>query len=156
MTFFKSIKTVFRKSFTFKGRASRSEYRNFISFMIAISLITFALCYYLDNEIIVSFYLLFDLPALLLSAGLNETKTNFSFLLFILNLYFWITFISLQIRRLHDIGKTGRWVIFALLFTPYSLFTIFFFPFNIGIYALLIISNQEGYPFDNKYGKVPE
>ena len=85
-----AIKTCFRKSFVFKGRASRSEFWYWVLFV-------FIACWslrYLDAMI-------FDTP--LLGVINNPIEALFA----------WITlpaYLAVAWRRLHDINRSGWWI----------------------------------------------
>lgn len=97
MSFIEAIKTGFKKTFTFKGRARRSEYW---WFQLGI------------------FLCMIGVPLLL--AGLITAIGNPSYsavlAIFVLPTYLWaiIANISSTIRRLHDIGKSGFWYLITL------------------------------------------
>jgi uncharacterized membrane protein YhaH (DUF805 family) len=60
----------------------------------------------------------------------------------IITLIFLIPFVAVSARRLHDIGKSGWYLLFILL------------PI-IGWYFLITAYTTEGSDFKNAYGKVP-
>jgi len=103
MTFTESIQTCFRKSFTLKGTASRSEYWYFALF---IFLAVFAL----------------TIPFLILTVGTGSHSDGTGSLLFLgllIILYLCILPASIcsTVRRLHDIGKPGTYYFIGLI--PY-------------------------------------
>ena len=90
MTFFQAINTCFRKYTNFDGRALRSEYWYWRLFELFLALLSYRLdsIFFANNEI-----------------G--------SFSLFI----FFFTFLpglAVTIRRLHDIGRSGWWLLISL------------------------------------------
>lgn len=89
MTFSNSVKTCFRKSFTFEGRASRSEYWYFYLFLVLIFLV----------------------PALfaVLAAGSGAEKEASAMLVIVglLEICCIPAGISVMVRRFHDINRSG-------------------------------------------------
>ncbi len=123
MTFLESIKTVYGKYATFSGRATRSEYWWFALFASIVAVLYYALYGYSfiygsgSGYIFVSvIYGIFSLVSILPS-------------------------LALMVRRLHDIGKSGWWILIGLV------------PFIGGI-VLLIFSLMES-TGDNEYGPNP-
>ena len=53
--------------------------------------------------------------------------------------------VSVSVRRLHDIGKSGWWILLAII--PIVNF--------IGIFVILVFTLMEGEKQPNQYGKVP-
>lgn len=97
MGFTSAVKSFIVNSFNFKGRASRSEYWNTVLFI----LLTFIIVDYSDRRF------------------LSETVEGELEQLFLLPVLWFlilmVPFISLTVRRLHDIGKTGWWGLFLLM-----------------------------------------
>tara|TARA_B110000014_G_C19667899_1_gene350821 strand:+ start:70 stop:411 length:342 start_codon:yes stop_codon:yes gene_type:complete len=91
MNFGTAIKTCFTKYFTFSGKASRSEFWYFFLFGIIFGLVT----------------LLIDI---FLGFTIYETGPINS----IFNLIVFLPFLSVSIRRLHDIGRSGWWYLIIL------------------------------------------
>lgn len=103
MTFIESIQTCFRKSFTLKGTASRSEYWYFALF---IFLAVFAL----------------TIPFLILAGGTASYSSENGILPFlVVSVIFYLCILPASIcatvRRLHDIGKPGTYYFIGLI--PY-------------------------------------
>ena len=130
MDFVESIESAFRKSFVWKGRASRSEFWWFYLF------------YTLGSIVTVLVDLIYGLPVL---------NTVFILVTLFPNL-------SVFIRRLHDTGHSGWWYWIALLpIAIYSyegrshkvLMPIFGFMYAI---KLLFTLGEEG---GNQYGSNP-
>lgn len=120
MNFIESIKTCFVKYTTFSGRAVRSEYWNFALFLIILSFV----CGYIDSLIAgVSYWEYMDWwgPA---SVIYTITTT--------------IPAIAVGVRRLHDINKSGWWLLLS--------FTI------IGLIPLLYWACKKSDEGDNKFG----
>ena len=94
MSFGKAIETFFKRYFDFQGRSSRSEYWWFSLFNFLIQIAT-----------ILVDLIIFGLE----SYGLFNTLWG---------LAIFIGSISLYIRRLHDINKSGWWTLSPLLPVP--------------------------------------
>ena len=60
----------------------------------------------------------------------------------VIGLAFIIPSIAVQVRRLHDIGRTGWW--YLIVFVPF------------GVIVLLIFSIQQSQPETNQYGPLPD
>ena len=93
MTFFDSIQTCFKKSFITTGTASRSEYFYFAAFV-----------YFMTNSLLLLFLLtiIANLDALLEKEGILLLSLLVLFSISVLP-----ASISVTIRRLHDMGKSG-------------------------------------------------
>tara|TARA_B100001971_G_C17829003_1_gene352813 strand:+ start:123 stop:464 length:342 start_codon:yes stop_codon:yes gene_type:complete len=91
MNFITAIKTCLTKYATFSGRASRSEFWYFFLFGIIFGIAT----------------LLIDI---VLGFSIDETGPINS----IFNLIVFLPFLSVSIRRLHDIGRSGWWYLIIL------------------------------------------
>ena len=150
MTFSESIKTVvFKKYATFKGRASRSEYWWYMLFASLISLLGAVIASTLYGD--PSELTLFDIVWLLI----------------------FLPGLAVGIRRLHDVNKSGWWLIFplaSLILTPVislfeehglmdsaigiSISLLFLFGFLIGLYVLYLAIKKSD-SGENQYGKNP-
>ena len=103
MTFTESIQTCFRKSFTLKGTASRSEYWYFALFIL---LTVFA------------WIILLIVVVASIGDHYSETANLLGFgALAIFNLCILPASICVTVRRLHDIGKPGTYYFIGLI--PY-------------------------------------
>lgn len=114
---------VWKKYAVFSGRARRKEFWYFVLFnlVIAIALTVF------DNV-----------------AGLYISKdTGTGFLSTIYSLAIIIPSLAVEVRRLHDTGRSGWWLLIA------------FIPL-IGAIILLIYLAQDSQAGDNKYGPNPK
>ena len=130
MTFSKSIMVCFAKFATFKGRASRSEHWWFFFFAIVAS----------NFLIIVDSSLLYQSTTSPLEQ--NEGVELISVLVDLAVLIsLIIPLYAVRVRRLHDIGKSGWWVLLEI--------TI------IGWIPLLIWLSREGDRATNNYGAPP-
>ncbi|MBS95624.1 MAG: DUF805 domain-containing protein [SAR202 cluster bacterium] len=132
MSFVDAIKSVLIVNyFNFSGRARRSEYNYFLLFNILINIGFTILAYLLgtNTDDIIS-----ALTSLAWLAGIQ----------LIVSLLLFIPGISVGVRRLHDINKSGWWV---LIMIPLSLLVI---PVFIYLYWLII---KEGDSSSNNYGE---
>jgi len=146
MTFFKSIKTViFQKYATFTGRAPRSEYWWFSLFTALISV--------LGGVISATLYgdpgepTLYDITGLLLL----------------------LPSVAVSIRRLHDVNKSGWWLLYPLaglilipiasLFDDTSLMdsaiVISIALMTLGYLYVLYLAIKKSDSGENQYGKSP-
>lgn len=114
--------TVLKKYAVFSGRARRKEYWMFALFNGLILLIL---------GLIDKYFGLYDHE---IGIGLIGTIYTFAVLL---------PSIGVTIRRLHDIGRSGWWLLIALI------------PF-IGILVLIIFNIFDSEPGTNKYGDNPK
>ncbi|MBO4575672.1 MAG: DUF805 domain-containing protein [Neisseriaceae bacterium] len=178
MNFPTAIKTVIKKSFTKKGRATPSEYWWWQLFFI---LLYFISTYSLINSKI-------------LKLQIHNNTLSFLFnILYLLTALFFIPTISVSIRRMHDVGKNGWWsllyaipaflillriiglamsflhieiILLPLSYAIFYIFSIvfggnlknlafldFFVWFPIIIFWLLCV--PESQPHDNQYGSNP-
>ena len=93
MTFAQSISTCFRKYFTFSGRALRSEFWWFMLFYVIVGISAGVL----DAAIF----------------GFNENDQTPISSIFYLLMFF--PMISVHVRRLHDVGRSGWWYWLGLI-----------------------------------------
>lgn len=128
MTFMESISACFGKYITFKGRAQRSEFWWFVLFLIIVN----AVLGQVDSMVFG--------PTLMISDMGMEFNAGFFGGAFALATFLpsW----AVQVRRLHDIGKSGWWLLLALI------------PL-IGAIILLIWLAKAGTDGDNEYGSNP-
>ena len=146
MTFSKSIKTVvFKKYATFKGRASRSEYWWYSLFASLIALLGAVIASTLYGD--PSEPTLFDIVYLLLL----------------------LPGIGVSIRRLHDVNKSGWWLLYpwlglilipiASLFDDTSLMdsaiVISIALMTLGYLFVLYLAIKKSDSGENQYGKNP-
>ena len=114
--------SVVKKYVAFNGRARRKEYWMFVLFNTIFALLAMGL----DN---------------LFKITIQGLPYGYLYLIYVLAVF--LPSLSVLIRRLHDIGKSGGW------------FFISFVPFIGGIW-LLILMCLEGNPGTNKYGDDPK
>jgi uncharacterized membrane protein YhaH (DUF805 family) len=110
-----------RKTFNFSGRSRRKEYWMFILVTFIISVI---------------------LTILEMALGL-EFNENFGILTTLFSLILLIPSLSVTVRRLHDTGKSGWWILISLI------------PLIGGI-VILIFTLMDSEPGSNKYGPNPK
>jgi len=133
---FEAIKKSLVKTGDLGGRASRSEFWNPFWFYLITGPILFVVDIFYSNVI----------QSISSSVGIGLLDTllfnPLSYLIVLINLVFFYSFTCVTVRRLHDSGRSGWW----LLTTPIPILN-FVLPF------FLI---QEGESNKNKYGSVPE
>ncbi|MBO6112382.1 MAG: DUF805 domain-containing protein [Lachnospiraceae bacterium] len=116
MSFVDSIKTCFSKIVTFDGRARRSEYWWFQLFVFIV-------------DIVVS--------AIINQTGLGATVSG------IISLLLALCSLSVAVRRLHDIGKSGWFYLIGLI------------PL-VGWIILIVWYCKDSEPGENQYGPNPK
>lgn len=113
---------VLKKYVVFSGRARRKEYWMFTLF----------------NLIFICVALLLDK---ILGTGFGDLGYGIFYTLYMLAVL--LPSIAVSIRRLHDLGKSGWFILISLI------------PFAGGIW-LLVLMCSDGTPGDNKYGANPK
>ena len=144
-TFFDAVTSAFINYFSFSGRASRSQFWYFFLFCILLYLFTLSLSIEGLEKVI--------------SGADSSQESSREILTYLVTSWFglsvMITFIpqiTLSIRRLHDIGKSGWWYV-GLQIVPSLMPNVFPFQF-IAIMALFVfiyfmaLEGEE----DNSYG----
>jgi uncharacterized membrane protein YhaH (DUF805 family) len=111
-----------KKYAAFGGRSRRKEYWYFVLFSLVVSLVLSAI------------------DALL---GTFSSSTNVGLLGGIYGLAIIIPSIAVSVRRLHDIDRTGWWVLISLV------------PV-IGTIVLLVFAVLDGTPGENRFGPNPK
>lgn len=150
-----AIKTCFKKYATFKGRASRSEHWYFIAFNICIfALLAFAFwqnggkaggdfLYQMSKMWFLSTFLscIFTSPLNILSWVLSLLPT-----------------IAVSIRRMHDTGKSGWWILtwWGAWIVSCCVPGIDFIIIPVGTIWYCILTLEKGQPGENKYGPNPK
>ena len=136
MNFIQSISTCMRKYVTFSGRATRSEFWWFYLFTVLVNLVA--------TSQASSF-----VPTLLDGQDMTENESsyflnNFFFLYLstITSLILLLPSLAVAVRRLHDVGRSGWWILIA--------FTV------IGIIPLLIWYVTDTKDEENVYGPNPK
>ena len=112
-----SVKVCFKKYATFEGRAQRSEFWYFCLFCLLVGIVTL----YIDISV--------------LGYSVEEEYTPLNTIAYLAVL---IPSISVTARRLHDIGKSGWWMLLALT--------------GIGIILLIVWYATEGEKKKNRFG----
>ena len=148
MKFFDSVVSAFKNYFNFSGRASRSEFWWFFLFCILLYLLAFSLAFEELEQTLAGVKLQEGDPAELIQVFTSSW----------IGIAFLTTFIpqiTLSVRRLHDINKSGWWYV-GLQIAPGLLPSIFIFDL-ISVFALFLFiffMSQEGSE-DNLYGPNP-
>ncbi|MDO4175847.1 MAG: DUF805 domain-containing protein [Bacillota bacterium] len=119
MDFFGAVKTVFSKYAVFNGRARRSEYWWFALF-----------------NFIVTAILSFIWGIIFGTDSTNILTTIYSLAVFLPGL-------AVSVRRMHDIGKSGAWILIG------------FIPI-VGTILMIIWCAQDSQPGSNMYGPNPK
>lgn len=112
MNFIDAIKAGFSGYFDFRGRSSRSEYWWFLLFVMVVNLVV----------------------------SILDTTNGLIVILVYLGLL--IPMLSVQVRRLHDINRSGWWILIA--FVPL-----------VGAILLLVWHCSKGTQGDNRFGIDP-
>ena len=164
MSFTEAVKTCFAKYVTFSGRARRSEHWYFFLF---ITLVQIVLIIWVGSSIMgpVMEYI---------SRGgdpndkeaIAEIVNPYRFSLSsIVMLIFWVgtllPIIAVQIRRMHDIGRSGWWSMTywagsLLMYAPFIPTSISYLIFIIGTIWFIYLACQDSQPGDNVYGPNPK
>lgn len=138
MGFTEAIRTCLReKYFTFKGRASRSEYWFYTLFMFLVWMVLAAAFFGLGG---------FDAVETLEFTTMNYIFGGIALIVFV-GLY--IPSIAVMVRRFHDRNLSGWWVlaVFVLSNIPYVGFLVSI--------ASLVITVLKGTDGDNRFGPDP-
>ena len=129
MTLLQAIQSAYLKAFDFKSRSSRSEFWPGILFH---SLISTIVCIFINGKF----------TRALVSPSVTEDSFNALIMYWIIfTLLLFIPSLSLQVRRLHDTGRSGWWLLISLI------------PI-IG-FVLLWYNCQKGESKVNKFGEDP-
>jgi len=124
MTYSESVRTVLLKCLVFKGRASRSEFWWFVIFTFLLQM---------AFSLFVTLFATHDsTPPLWLFIALG-----------VYNLVILLPFISSGVRRLHDSGRGGEWMLIILV--PY-----------IGWLWFIVLAATPSQPGDNRFGPMPQ
>jgi uncharacterized membrane protein YhaH (DUF805 family) len=118
LSFVDAVRSALSKYATFSGRARRSEYWWFVLFNLIVSVV-----------------------ARLVDAAAFGTST--AYLTIIVALALLLPGLAVAVRRLHDIGKSGWWILLALV------------PI-VGAIVLIVWAAKEGEAADNAYGSSPK
>ena len=135
MTYDGAIKTCLVKSGDMNGRGTRSEFWSFFLFYLPMM----PALYVLD--------LFFTMGIYNLSSGIGIGLLDTllfvpaSYLVVLVQLVFFYSFTSATVRRLHDVGRTGWWLLIS--------------PTLVGLLVIGFFLFLEGESSKNKYGAVP-
>lgn len=121
MSFVEASKSGFARIIDFSGRSSRSEYWWFLLFYFLVSIVVNIL------------------QMVLIGIGLEIVGAILSFLLL---LAFIVPSISVAVRRLHDTGRSGWWILIALIPLLGALILLYF----------LVLGGDED---ENRFGANP-
>ena len=130
MTALDAIKNAFIKCFDFKSRSSRSEFWYFYLFTTILGFIGIQIDRLFNLEIL----------GLQLTQNINDVAILGPTYIFLYFLFF-VPSLSLYIRRLHDIDRSGWWLLIALI------------PF-VGIITLIFFWCLKGNQNRNRYGDI--
>lgn len=122
------LEPIIRHYLDFNGRASRSQYWYFVLYYFLISLVLA----FIDTLVIN--------PML---GATPEQMARGGILQMIFGLALFLPSLSIGVRRLHDIGKSGWWLLLS------------FIPI-IGVLVLLFWFIQDSQPGSNEYGPNPK
>ncbi|HEX8096067.1 DUF805 domain-containing protein [Jatrophihabitans sp.] len=115
MSFAAAIRSVFSKYVTFSGRARRSEFWWFALFSVIVSVV----------------------------AAIIDSAMGSSVVEAIVGLALLLPSLAVTVRRLHDTGRSGWWILIGLI------------PL-IGAIVLLVFEVKDSQPGENKYGPSPK
>ena len=129
----------------FKGRASRSEFWYFVLFNLVVSIV-FAI---LDNILGTSYS--YEVATNTMATATTEAASvsvtqTIGYLQSFYGLAVIIPSLAVSVRRLHDLGKSGWWILLAVI----PLVNL------IGFFVLLYFYVQDSQPGENEYGPNPK
>ena len=151
MNFVEAIKTcLFKKYFIASGRAKRSEYWYFMLFVYSIFFLAG-----MSRPI---------LQEITPQDQFSSTKDWSIHVRTFLNVFYFIIlipYITSTVRRLQDIGQSGSWMLYVILFWLLSLIPFFILPFLSIIGSILqiivfILCTKKGDKNKNKFGAPPK
>ena len=151
MNFVEAIKTcLFKKYFIASGRAKRSEYWYFMLFVYSIFFLAG-----MSRPI---------LQEITPQDQFSSTKDWSIHVRTFLNVFYFIIlipYITSTVRRLQDIGQSGSWMLYVILFWLLSLIPFFILPFLSIIGSILqiivfILCTKKGDKKKNKFGAPPK
>ncbi len=139
------LDTIKQRYAQFSGRASRSEFWYFALFSLIVSI----LLGILDSVLGTGYTYEMDTMSMATetaeAASVTVTQT-IGYMQTLYGLIILIPTIAVSIRRLHDIGKSGWWLLIGII--PVINF--------IGIFVLLFFYVTDSQPGDNAYGENPK
>ena len=131
MNFSTAVRSCLQKYVTFSGRASRPEYWWFVLFLILGQLVANIL----DT-------MMFGSGRVMHGPGYAEWVSHGGPLSAIFSLAMLLPGLAVAVRRMHDLGKSGWWLLIA------------FVPF-VGWLVLLYFLVQPSQPMTNQFGPMP-
>ncbi|MBR4275526.1 MAG: DUF805 domain-containing protein [Prevotella sp.] len=154
MSFGEAVKTCFKKYVDFSGRARRSEYWWFQVLNLILCACMTAVCIWkinagdkLEAQVSSAIFDQEKMDALMAQAN---TIDNTFYLLMGLICIIWLVLVlpglAVTVRRLHDIGKSGWYILLGII--PYVNF--------IGCIVLFVFSVMDSKPEENKFGPSPK
>ncbi len=139
------VDTIKQRYAQFSGRASRSEFWYFVLFSMIISI----LLGILDSVLGTGYTYEMDTVTMATETAEAATvtvKQTIGYMQSLYGLLVLIPTIAVSIRRLHDTGKSGWWLLIGVI--PIVNF--------IGIFVLLFFYVQDSQLGDNEYGENPK
>lgn len=118
MSFGQSVSHVLSNLVNFRGRASRSEFWWWYVFTILVSIVAWGVEYLL---------------------GLRADGAFASVLTYVVSIVMFLATLAVAIRRLHDTGRSGWWMLLTLLCC-------------VGQIVLIVFWVQRSEPIENQYG----
>ena len=129
MSFFKSINNAFVKCFDLKTRANRAEFWYFYLFTTAVGFVGLQLDIFFQLQLI----------------GIQLANSSDSIMLGPMYIFLYFLFIvpsfALYVRRLHDVNRSGWWLLIVLV------------PF-IGIITIIFFMCLKGSEGSNDFGEI--
>ncbi|WP_454917840.1 DUF805 domain-containing protein [Xanthobacter sediminis] len=141
MNFITAIKTCLSKYAVFQGRATRSEFWWFELFLVLVGLAVPLISVLLMGPVVTE-HVTIDDGAMGHGWGVMWAMGSVGVLPHLVNLLLLLPALAVSVRRLHDVGRSGWWVL------------IIFLPL-IGFLVLLFWAVQPSEPRDNAYGPAP-
>lgn len=145
MSFIESIRTVLSKYAVFNGRARRSEYWWYVLAVAIVSTILFVILVapgYGAYMTSLAEYSAAGDPAAPIPTMPGSLTTGYA-IMSIFNLALLLPGLGVTVRRLHDTGRSGFWIFFALV------------PI-VGPIMLIVWTATAGTPGPNQYGPDPK
>ncbi len=126
----KYLSLAFKKAFDFRSRSTRPEYWYFVLFNIIFTIVAMIADRVLGTTISIETF-----------AG--EQDLGYGYIYILNALVFFIPGLSVSVRRLHDVGKSG-WMLLVILIPL------------IGAIWLLVLAVKDSQPGENKWGPNPK